>query len=43
MNEEELDAFLADGIFCRHGCLDAEGWPYLWAQRYTYTLATETR
>jgi len=29
MTQEEMDAFLQEGIVCRLGCLDEEGWPYV--------------
>jgi nitroimidazol reductase NimA-like FMN-containing flavoprotein (pyridoxamine 5'-phosphate oxidase superfamily) len=29
LNDEELTAFLDEGQFCRLGCLDKEGWPYV--------------
>src|SRR6185437_11676165 len=29
MTEEELNEFLSGNPFCRIGCLDAEGWPYV--------------
>lgn len=29
MTQEEMEAFLREGIVCRLGCLDEEGWPYV--------------
>jgi nitroimidazol reductase NimA-like FMN-containing flavoprotein (pyridoxamine 5'-phosphate oxidase superfamily) len=29
MSEEEIAAFLAGNPFCRLGCLDEDGWPYV--------------
>ena len=29
MDEAEVAAFLAEGVICRLGCLDEEGWPYV--------------
>jgi nitroimidazol reductase NimA-like FMN-containing flavoprotein (pyridoxamine 5'-phosphate oxidase superfamily) len=29
MTEEEIKEFLSGNVFCRLGCLDEEGWPYV--------------
>ena len=29
LSAEEINAFLAEGPFCRLGCLDEDGWPYV--------------
>jgi nitroimidazol reductase NimA-like FMN-containing flavoprotein (pyridoxamine 5'-phosphate oxidase superfamily) len=29
LSEEEMQEFLAEGQFCRLGCLDKDGWPYV--------------
>jgi hypothetical protein len=29
MTQEEMEEFLAEGMFARLGCLDDEGWPYV--------------
>ena len=29
MSQEEMEAFLAEGVIARLGCLDDEGWPYV--------------
>jgi nitroimidazol reductase NimA-like FMN-containing flavoprotein (pyridoxamine 5'-phosphate oxidase superfamily) len=29
MTEEEMAGFLSGNPFCRIGCLDDEGWPYV--------------
>lgn len=29
MSQEEIDAFLSEGVICRLGCNDEEGWPYV--------------
>jgi nitroimidazol reductase NimA-like FMN-containing flavoprotein (pyridoxamine 5'-phosphate oxidase superfamily) len=29
LTEEEMNAFLAGNPFCRLGCIDADGWPYV--------------
>ncbi len=29
MSQDEMEAFLAEGVIARLGCLDDEGWPYV--------------
>jgi nitroimidazol reductase NimA-like FMN-containing flavoprotein (pyridoxamine 5'-phosphate oxidase superfamily) len=29
LTEEEIKEFLSENVFCRLGCLDEEGWPYV--------------
>ena len=29
LNQDEMTEFLAGDVFCRIGCLDEEGWPYV--------------
>lgn len=29
MSQTEIAAFLAEGVLCRLGCLDPDGWPYV--------------
>jgi nitroimidazol reductase NimA-like FMN-containing flavoprotein (pyridoxamine 5'-phosphate oxidase superfamily) len=36
MTPAELDAFLAGPVFCRLGCLDDDGWPYVVPTWYQY-------
>lgn len=37
MNEDEMNAFLSEGIICRLGCNDDDGWPYVVPVWFQYT------
>lgn len=37
MSEEEIAAFLGEGVIARLGCLDEEGWPYVVPTWFQYS------